>query len=42
METEIDRNGNENNELRNRLRSTEGQTKTVYTEDTAALRTLEN
>lgn len=34
MEHEIDVNGSENNELRNRLRRAEGQPKTVYVEDT--------
>ena len=41
METEIDRNGNENNELRSRLRRIETQPKTVFTEDTEALKSLE-
>ena len=41
MENEIDLNGNENNDLKNRLRRAEGQSKTVYTEDTEGIRRLE-
>lgn len=41
MESEIDQNGSENIELKNRLKRVEGQPRTVYTEDTEALRRLE-
>ena len=41
MEIEIDRNGNENNELRSRLKRIETQPKTVFTEDTEALKSIE-
>jgi len=41
METELDRNGNENNELRSRLNRLHTQPKTVFTEDTEALRSIE-
>lgn len=41
VENEIDQTENENNNLKSKLRKVEGQTKTVYVEDTQALRKLE-
>ena len=39
-EKEIDQASVENNELKNRLRQVEAQTRTVYVEDTESLRQL--
>ncbi len=41
MESDIDLTGNENNELRNKLKRAEGQPRTVYTEDSETFRRLE-